>query len=91
MTLDVMMPDLDGFDVIQVLRNDPITRDLPVLFVSAVPEPERGAALGGSGFLLKPFAPRSAARTGSTRRSVCRCCACWSSRTTTMCGLCWRA
>ncbi len=59
MTLDVMMPDLDGFDVIQVLRNDPITRDLPVLFVSAVPEPERGAALGGSGFLLKPFAPEA--------------------------------
>ena len=57
LTLDVMMPDLDGFDVIQVLRNDPITRELPVLFVSASPEPERGAALGGSGFLLKPFAP----------------------------------
>jgi CheY-like chemotaxis protein len=57
LTLDVMMPDLDGFDVIQVLRNDPITRDLPVLFVSATPEHERGAALGGSGFLLKPFAP----------------------------------
>jgi PAS domain S-box-containing protein len=57
LTLDVMMPDLDGFDVIQVLRNDPITRDLPVLFVSASPEHERGAALGGSGFLLKPFAP----------------------------------
>jgi PAS domain S-box-containing protein len=57
LTLDVMMPDLDGFDVIQVLRNDPITRDLPVLFVSASPEHERGVALGGSGFLLKPFAP----------------------------------
>jgi CheY-like chemotaxis protein len=51
------MPDLDGFDVIQVLRNDPITRDLPVLFVSATPEQERGLALGGSGFLVKPFSP----------------------------------
>jgi PAS domain S-box-containing protein len=59
LTLDVMMPDLDGFDVIQVLRNDPITRALPVLFVSAVPEHERGTALGGSGFLLKPFAPEA--------------------------------
>ncbi len=56
-TLDVMMPDLDGFDVIQVLRNDPIMRDLPVLFVSATPEQERGLALGGSGFLVKPFSP----------------------------------
>jgi PAS domain S-box-containing protein len=57
LTLDVMMPDLDGFDVIQVLHNDPITRDLPVLFVSAAPEQERGIALGGGGFLLKPFVP----------------------------------
>jgi CheY-like chemotaxis protein len=55
MTLDVMMPDLDGFDVIQVLRNDPLTRDLPVLFISATDEHERGLALGGSGFLTKPF------------------------------------
>jgi PAS domain S-box-containing protein len=59
LTLDVMMPDLDGFDVIQVLRNDPITRDLPVLFISAIAESERGAALGGSGFLVKPFTPEA--------------------------------
>ena len=57
LTLDVMMPDLDGFDIIQVLRNDPITRELPVLFVSALPEFERGVKLGGNGFLLKPFSP----------------------------------
>jgi CheY-like chemotaxis protein len=54
-TLDVMLPDLDGFDVIQVLRNDPLTRDLPVLFVSATSEHERALALGGSGFITKPF------------------------------------
>jgi PAS domain S-box-containing protein len=56
-TLDVMLPDLDGFDVIQVLRNDPITRDLPVLFVSATSEYDRAMALGGSGFISKPFPP----------------------------------
>jgi PAS domain S-box-containing protein len=56
-TLDVMLPDLDGFDVIQVLRNDPLTRDLPVLFVSATSEYDRAMALGGSGFLTKPFSP----------------------------------
>jgi CheY-like chemotaxis protein len=54
-TLDVMLPDLDGFDVIQVLRNDPLTRDLPVLFVSATSERERALALGGSAFITKPF------------------------------------
>jgi PAS domain S-box-containing protein len=54
-TLDIMLPDLDGFDVMQVLRNDPLTRDLPVLFVSATSEHERAMALGGSGFISKPF------------------------------------
>jgi len=54
-TLDVMLPDLDGFDVIQVLRNDPLTRDLPVLFISATSERERALALGGSAFITKPF------------------------------------
>ncbi len=54
-TLDVMLPDLDGFDVIQVLRNDPLTRDLPVLFVSATSERARALALGGSAFITKPF------------------------------------
>jgi PAS domain S-box-containing protein len=54
-TLDVMLPDLDGFDVIQVLRNDPLTRDLPVLFVSATSESTRAMALGGSAFITKPF------------------------------------
>jgi CheY-like chemotaxis protein len=54
-TLDVMLPDLDGFDVIQVLRNDPLTRDLPVLFVSATSERDRALALGGSAFITKPF------------------------------------
>ena len=55
MTLDVMLPDLDGFDVIQVLRNDPLTRDLPVLFISGSGEHDRALALGGAGFLAKPF------------------------------------
>jgi CheY-like chemotaxis protein len=55
MTLDVMLPDLDGFDLIQVLRNDPLTRELPVLFISATNEHDRALALGGSGFLTKPF------------------------------------
>src|SRR4029079_4095462 len=54
-TLDVMLPDLDGFDVIQVLRNDPLTRDLPVLFISATSERARALALGGSAFITKPF------------------------------------
>ena len=47
-TLDVMLPDLDGFDVIQVLRNDPLTRDMPVLFISATSERARALALGAT-------------------------------------------
>lgn len=57
MTLDVMMPGLDGFDVLQVLRRDPLTHNLPVLCISASSEHALGLTLGGVGFLLKPFSP----------------------------------
>lgn len=52
-TLDVMMPDLDGFDVAQLLHTDPLTQAIPVLFVSASGEEERAETLGT--YLSKPF------------------------------------
>ena len=55
-TLDVMMPELDGYDVLRLLKADPLTRDIPVIFLSAA-QPEPNAPTGdAAGYLLKPVA-----------------------------------
>lgn len=58
--LDVMMPDVDGWEVAQELATDPATRDIPVIFVSARAareDRERAQALGAVGYIVKPFDP----------------------------------
>lgn len=58
--LDVMMPGLDGFGVAEALFADPVTRTIPIVFVSArvgVLEQARGFELGGVDYLTKPFNP----------------------------------
>jgi DNA-binding response OmpR family regulator len=52
--LDVHLPDIDGWTVIERLRSESATRAIPVHFVSAIDAPERGLALGAVGFLTKP-------------------------------------
>jgi signal transduction histidine kinase len=55
---DVMMPGLDGFGLLRRLRDDPPTRDLPVILVSARADPEstlEALALGADDYLVKPF------------------------------------
>jgi CheY-like chemotaxis protein/signal transduction histidine kinase len=52
--LDVRLPDLDGWSVMERLKQDPRTRSIPVHFVSGVDAPHRGAALGAVGYLVKP-------------------------------------
>jgi adenylate cyclase len=58
--LDVMMPDLDGYAVLQRLKADPALRDIPVLMISALDEMEsvvRCIQLGAEDYLGKPFDP----------------------------------
>jgi len=58
--LDVMMPVLDGWEVANRLAQDPATRDIPVVFLSARAERldrERAHALGAVGYLGKPLDP----------------------------------
>ena len=58
--LDVMMPELDGYEVCRRLKADPATRDIPVLFLTALSQPEdetRGFECGGADFIQKPFNP----------------------------------
>lgn len=52
--LDVMLPGMDGWTVIERLKADTTTRHIPVHFLSATDEVERGRDLGAVGFLTKP-------------------------------------
>ncbi|HTM46268.1 MAG TPA: response regulator [Polyangiaceae bacterium] len=52
--LDVKLPDIDGWTVMERLRRDPSTSSIPVHFISAVDTPQRGYALGAIGYLTKP-------------------------------------
>ena len=53
--LDVMMPDINGFDVIQVLKEDPATQHIPVMFLSILPDKDKGFRLGAVDYLVKPI------------------------------------
>jgi CheY-like chemotaxis protein len=52
--LDVMLPGMDGWSVLQHLKHDPVTAAIPVHFISAVDEAAKGVALGAIGYLTKP-------------------------------------
>jgi signal transduction histidine kinase/CheY-like chemotaxis protein len=54
-TLDILLPLRDGWEVLQALKEHPRTRDIPVIIVSILDEAERGFSLGATDYLLKPF------------------------------------
>jgi len=49
-----MMPQQDGWEVLQLLRNRRRTRDIPVLVCSVIDDPELAFSLGAAEFLAKP-------------------------------------
>jgi CheY-like chemotaxis protein len=53
-TLDIMMPDLDGWTVLAAIKGDPELVDLPVVLMTIVDEKNRGYALGAAEYLVKP-------------------------------------
>jgi signal transduction histidine kinase/DNA-binding response OmpR family regulator len=53
-TLDIVLPDLDGWDVLERLKHDETTSAIPVAVVSVVDNPELGAALGALDYFVKP-------------------------------------
>lgn len=61
-TLDVMMPSLDGWEILQSLRADPETSHIPVIVCSVWDEPELASSLGASAFLKKPVTQRDLLR-----------------------------
>ena len=58
--LDVMMPGMDGYEVMEHLHSDPATRNIPVIFVTAMnaaENEEHGLALGAVDYITKPINP----------------------------------
>ena len=56
--LDIMMPDVDGYEVLRAIRSTALTSTLPVIFLTAKSSPadiEKGLALGASHYITKPF------------------------------------
>lgn len=58
--LDIMMPEMDGYQVCQKLKENPLTKNIPVIFVTARSDDtdeEKGLALGAVDYITKPFNP----------------------------------
>jgi CheY-like chemotaxis protein/anti-sigma regulatory factor (Ser/Thr protein kinase) len=53
-TLDVMMPDMDGWAVLRALKADPALRDVPVVMLTVLDDEARGYTLGATDYLMKP-------------------------------------
>jgi PleD family two-component response regulator len=58
--LDIMMPDMDGYEICQRLKADVATREIPVIFITALDgeaDEEKGLAIGAADYITKPFRP----------------------------------
>jgi two-component system, chemotaxis family, chemotaxis protein CheY len=63
---DVFMPEMDGFSLVQAIRDDARLRDLPILILSTEATAavvERGRVAGATGWLVKPFHPETLRQT----------------------------
>ncbi|HEY8887039.1 MAG TPA: two-component system response regulator [Gallionella sp.] len=59
--LDVLMPGMDGYDVLNRLRDNPVTREIPVIFVTGLDsteDEEKGLELGAMDYIAKPYRAR---------------------------------
>lgn len=54
-TLDIMMPDRDGWQVLESLKSNPNTQHIPVIFCSILEEQDKGFSLGATDYLMKPI------------------------------------
>jgi CheY-like chemotaxis protein len=54
-TLDIMMPGIDGWQILDSLKGDPDTRNIPVIVCSIIEDLEKGFNLGATDYLVKPI------------------------------------
>jgi len=60
--LDIMMPEMDGYEVCKQLKADPVTKEIPVIFVSAMNEDldeTKGFDVGAIDYITKPISPKT--------------------------------
>ena len=67
-TLDIIMPDLDGWSVLKALKDDPELREIPVVLVTIMGDRDMGFALGAADFVTKPFDREALVRTVDRHR-----------------------
>ena len=56
--LDIVMPEVDGFEVLETLKNDDRTKDIPVIFVTGVRDENKqikSKEMGAADYIIKPF------------------------------------
>ena len=73
--LDIMMPDIDGYEVCRELKSNPATEDIPVIFLSALGETEdkvKGLQLGAVDYITKPFQPAEVIARVNTHLTIHR-------------------
>lgn len=64
--LDIMMPEMDGYQVLEKLQGDPATSGIPVVFVTGMSEntdQEKGLSMGAKAYLTKPVDPGKVVET----------------------------
>ena len=61
-TLDVLLPDADGFAILEELKSNPATQDIPVVVISVLPDREKSLQLGAVDYVAKPIDERQLLR-----------------------------
>jgi signal transduction histidine kinase len=72
--LDIMMPELDGYQVCQALKAEPITQEIPVIFISAINEvidKVKAFQVGGVDYITKPFQIEEVLARVATHIKIC--------------------
>jgi two-component system, NtrC family, sensor kinase len=72
--LDIMMPEMDGYEVCQHLKDSEVTKDIPVIFISAindVMDKVKAFAVGGVDFITKPFQVEEVLARIETHLKIC--------------------
>lgn len=73
--LDILMPEMDGLELCRLLKDQPSTRDVPVIFISSLDNTAdklSGFAAGGVDYITKPFHPAEVLARISTHLKLCR-------------------